>query len=239
MLDVKGTADYWKVQTEKGDNPCHYHNYWQDKYAFSVRTGAFKKADFAGANQVVDIGCGIGEYTKEIARLTDAHFTGFDFPFNIEIAKKMHVGDTQLEFRDEPLPSESIKAAIAVADVVITTTVYVHLAPEARSSFIEYASVMKPGSKVMLLEYMPDEIPPFQKGLAYKDVETVSQITERFEKASFKRSEVRHVNFVDSFLFFHIGKNAVSYAATVALDTLLRLVGYTRSKYKLVIFTRI
>ena len=93
MLNSEGVKKYWQDQTQKGDNPCHYHNKWQDRYAFAIRTGTFAKTDFEGVKEVVDVGCGIGEYTTEIAKRTEAHFDAFDFPFNIEIAEKKYKGN--------------------------------------------------------------------------------------------------------------------------------------------------
>lgn len=237
MLDTKGTEKYWEEQTKKGDNPCHYHNYWQDKYAFKVRSEAFRPADFDGAQEIVDIGCGVGDYTLVIARLSGAHIVGYDFPFNIELARK-RTADPRIEFRADPLPSYAVAEAMRKADVIVTTTVYVHLSEEARDSLLAYAAVMRPGSKVLLLEYIPDTVPEYQKNLLYKSIETLGEIEARFNGAGFDLHSVRHVNFLDSFLFFRIGKNAVAYYATLAAEKLLALAGYSRSKYKLLTFVK-
>jgi SAM-dependent methyltransferase len=238
MLDSKGVSTYWEEQTKKGDNPCHYHNKWQDKYAFHIRTGAFTKSDFEGATRVVDVGCGVGEYTEEITKLTDAHFDAFDFPFNIEIAKKERGHVSQITFYGTPVPSDEIERAVKEADVAYTTTVYVHFSEEARRAFYEYIRGMKSGSRVILLEYMPDAIPEFQKGLPYKQVETADEIAQKFEEVGFSLLEKRHINFIDSFLFFHLGKNAFVYWLTLALERMLNFVGYTKSKYKLLTFKK-
>ena len=237
MLGLEGTKEYWKDQTEKGDNPCHYHNYWQDRYAYEVRTGALKKSDFADAKEIVDIGCGVGEYTRYVAGLTKAHITGFDFPFNIKLAQKTDNLGGRLTYIDDALPSERVATAIRAADVIYTTTVYVHLPPEARTMLLEASSQMKKGSKVILLEYIPDEVPEFQKGLPHKEVETVSEIASKFEKVGFELSEIRPVNYVDSYFFFRFGKNGFSYALTRVGDFLLSLVRAKGSKYKVLIFT--
>lgn len=238
MLNEEGIKEYWQEQTKKGDNPCHYHNKWQDKYASKIRTSAFRKRDFSGAKRVVDIGCGIGDYMAFLSRLSPAKFIGFDFPFNINIAKEKHAGNSRLEFRDDPLPSAVIEEEVRNADVVTTTTVYVHLAGEARKAFLQYVQKMQKGGKVMLLEYAPDVIPSFQKNIAYKEVETPAQIIEKFQEHGFQLKELRSVNTIDSFLFFHMGKNFFTCALTLALDRLLRAVRYPKSKYKLFIFEK-
>lgn len=239
MRDLKGVYNYWQEQTQKGDNPCHYHNQWQDAYAFRVRTGAFKKQDFAGLTSVVDIGCGIGEYMAFLShQAPQTRFIGFDFPFNIEIAKARYANQSQLEFHAESLPHPTIAEAIRQADAVLTTTVYVHLAPEARRAFYEYIGQMHSGAKVFLLEYAPDTVPEFQKNLEHKIVETPLEIGVKMKQRGFDVADVRHVNYIDSFLFFHFGKNALSYYATLALEYILRLIRYSHSKYKLMIFQK-
>jgi len=237
MLDSDGVAKYWEEQTLKGDNPCHYHNKWQDLYAFHVRTGAFKASDFVGMKQVVDVGCGIGEYTKEISKLCDAHIDAFDFPFNIAIAQKVNQTE-KITFHPNALPHESLREMLKTADGAYTTTVYVHLSPEAREAFYLYLTGMKVGAKVMLLEYIPDFVPEFQKNLPYKEVETVDQIIHTFSTIGFALLEKRHVNFIDSTLFFYLGKNGATYMLTRFLERLLHLVSYNRSKYKMLIFEK-
>lgn len=239
MLDLHKTKEYWHEQVTKGDNPCHYHDKWQDAYAFKVRTGAFRKKDFKDVKKVVDIGCGIGEYTAHIATLTDASFVGFDFPFNIEIAKELHKDNAQLSFVAKSLPDKEVAGAISSADVVITTTVYVHLAPEARNDFLKAVESMKPGKRVMMLEYAPDSVPPFQKDLPHKEVETPAVIISKFSAHGFRLAEVRHVNFIDSFFFHHVGKNFLSYYLTICLEFFLRMFRNSGSKYKLLIFEKV
>lgn len=238
MLDSKGVETYWKEQTEKGDNPCHYHNKWQDKYAFEMRTRALKSIDFTGVREIVDVGCGIGEYTHEITKLTPAHITGFDFPFNIEIAVQKFAGLTNVEFIAGSVPDERIREKIKNADLVVTTTVFVHFSEEAREAFYTYVGAMKQGGRVVLLEYIPEVIPEFQKNLQYKKVQTVGEIAEGFKKIGFSLSKVKHINFIDSFLFHHLGTNAIVYGITKTLDTFLGMIGYTKSKYKAVTFIK-
>lgn len=238
MLDSEGVKKYWEEQTTKGDNPCHYHNKWQDKYAFRMRTGALRTIDFTGVKEIVDVGCGIGEYTNEITKMTPAHISGFDFEFNIAIAKEQYAHLSSVTFASGSVPDETIRSKIAVADLVITTTVFVHFSPEARDAFYAYVSEMRPGTRVVLLEYIPEVIPEFQKNLEYKKVQTVDEIKKSFEEKGFSLTQVQHINFVDSFLFHHLGTNAFVYFLTRVTDTFLGFIGYTRSKYKMLTFTK-
>jgi hypothetical protein len=57
--------------------------------------------------------------------------------------------------------------AVKNADCVFTTTVYVHFSDEARVAFYSYIRDMRKGSTVMLLEYIPEVIPEFQKNLEF------------------------------------------------------------------------
>jgi hypothetical protein len=90
----------------------------------------------------------------------------------------------------------------------------------------------------MLLEYIPEVIPEFQKGLAYKQVETWNEIEKRFVTAGFVLKALRNVNFLDSFLFHHLGTNAIAYYLTRGIETVLHVVGYSKSKYKVLIFEK-
>ncbi len=238
MLDSEGVKKYWEKQTEKGDNPCHYHNKWQDKYAFQMRTGALRTIDFRGVREIVDVGCGIGEYTNELTQMTEAHISGFDFPFNIKIARERFGTLPRVAFFEGSVPDPLIHEKIKTADLAVTTTVFVHFSPEAREAFYTYVADMKQGSRVVLLEYIPEEIPEFQKNLPYKQVEKVADIAEKFSEKGFTLTHVRHINFVDSFLFHHLGTNAVVYAITRLVDTFLGFIGYTKSKYKMLTFTK-
>ncbi len=238
MLDSDGVRKYWEKQTEKGDNPCHYHNKWQDRYAFEMRTGALRSIDFSDVKEIVDVGCGIGEYTNELTKMTKAHISGFDFPFNIKIAKERFSDLPNVSFFEGSVPDDAIREKIKNADLVLTTTVFVHFSPEARGAFYEYAGNMKQGSRVVLLEYIPEVIPEFQKNLEYKKVQTVAEIAREFEAKGFSLAHIRHINFVDSFLFHHFGTNAFVYGVTRVVDTILGFVGYTKSKYKMLTFVK-
>lgn len=239
MFNLKRAQAYWREQTKNGNNPCHYHNYWQDHYAFHIRTKAFRKEDFGSAEKIIDIGCGVGDYTNYLTQLGNGRFLGFDFDFNVAIARQRHRQNPRLEFRIGTLPDQQIQQEIATADIVLTTTVYVHLAREAREAFLNYSKIMKVGSRVMLLEYAPETIPDFQKNLSYKEVETPSQIIEKFSNNDFQLIELRPVNFIDSFFFFYLGKNFWAYYLTLASERLLKFVKFPQSKYKLFIFQKI
>jgi ubiquinone/menaquinone biosynthesis C-methylase UbiE len=227
--------NYWKERADKGDNPCHYFNKWQDKYAEKMRLGAFKKKDLAGAKKVVDIGCGVGDYTVKLTDMTDADVVGFDFDFNIEIARKKYK-NPKIVFKAGSVPNEQIEADIKVADIVILTTVYNHLTDDARNDLVGYFKIMKPGSTILMLEYFPDTVPEFQKGLGYKQIETWKQAIERFKKQGIELKEVRHVNYIDSFFFHHLGANMFSYYVTILGEMIGKVLKLKNSKYKLLVF---
>lgn len=239
MYNYEGVKKYWQEKAEKNDSPCHYNNKWQDRYAFEVRTRIFKKTDFKGFKKIVDIGCGVGDYTSYFARTADpdAKIIGFDFPFNIEIAKKKHGNEEKILFLEGLVPSPAVEGAVRDADAVLMTTVYVHIPTEFRESLLSYFQKMKKGARIFILEYFPEEVPEFQKGLGYKEVETPGQIIERFSRHNLKLQEIRPVNFIDSFLFHYLGPNFFTYLLTKAGEWFIRLSGSKKSKYKLLIFT--
>ncbi len=239
MYNYEGVKKYWQEKAEKSDSPCHYNNKWQDKYAFEIRTSAFKRNDFKGLKTIVDIGCGVGDYTSALSRIIDdgAKIYGFDFPFNIEIARRKHGSKSKVEFLEGPVPSPAAEEAVKNADAVVMTTVYVHMPKESREALLNYFQRMKKGAQIFLLEYFPEEVPEFQKGLGYKEVETSKELVERFGNHNLKLQEVRPVNFIDSFLFHHLGANFVSYFLTKAGEWFTFLSGSKKSKYKLLIFS--
>jgi 2-polyprenyl-3-methyl-5-hydroxy-6-metoxy-1,4-benzoquinol methylase len=238
MENLEGTKEYWQKDLEKGGN--HYHNKWQDAYAFGVRTNSFRSEDFKRLKKVVDVGCGIGEYMQALSeKAPETNFLGFDFPFNIEQARQRYAGNPRLEFRGRSLPDPEVEHEIGQADGVVITTVYVHLASEAREAFLRALGRMHPGSRVMFLEYAPDTVPEFQKNLPHKVVETPAEISAKLEQQGFKKIEIRAVNYLDSFLFFHLGKNALSYYLTLGIEKILSWIHYQSSKYKLFIFEKI
>ena len=241
MLDEQGAQNYWGKQVEKGGmEPCHYLNKWQDKYAFEIRTSVFRRSDFRGLKKIVDIGCGVGDYTAKMFKLidSDAHIVGFYFSFNIEIARKKHRDLKNIVFKEGSVPDENIESDIKSADAVIMTTVYTHLTPDSREILLGYFEKMKSGAKMFILEYFPEVVPEFQKNQAHKIVESSKEVQVRFINHGLQVLEVRPVNYIDSFLFFHWGKNWFVYFITKWLDNFVRVFKYYRSKYKLIIFTR-
>lgn len=236
MWSPKEVEKYWHERAQKSDSPCHYMNKWQDRYAYRTRLNAFKKRDFTNAKMVVDIGCGVGDYTAGLTRLApQAKFIGFDFPFHIEIAKRKYGHISNIEFREGPVPSKELEAALKNNDVAIMTTVYQHLPLDARDKLLGYFTQMKPGARVILLEYMPDSVPSFQKGLGYKEIESFSQIVERFGRHKLKLIEKRDVNFVDSFFFHHLKENVFTYLLTITTDWIFHIIRVKKSKYKLLV----
>ena len=205
MWNNEKIKDYWQERANKNDNPCHYFNKWQDRYAEKVRLSAFKKQDFARAQKIVDIGCGVGDYTVKFSNLTDGRIVGFDFPFNIEIARRKYPAHPRITFRTGSIPHDDIANEIKDADMVILTTVYNHLTDDARNALVEYCAAMKPGVAVYMLEYFPESVPEFQKGLGYKEIETWQQAVGRFDRGGLKLTEMRPVNYIDSFFFHHLG----------------------------------
>lgn len=241
MLKEQETQKYWGEQVKKGGmEPCHYLNKWQDRYAFEVRTSIFKKSDFVGLKKIVDIGCGVGDYTAKISELIDgeAHIVGFDFPFNIEIARKKHGNLKNVIFKEGSVPNKNIELDIESADAVIMTTVYTHLTPPAREILMGYFKKMRPRAKMFILEYFPEVVPEFQKNQAHKQVENSKEVQARFARHGIRVLELKPVNYIDSFLFYHWGKNWFVYIITKWLDIFIRIFKYHRSKYKLLIFIK-
>ncbi len=241
MLDEQGAQNYWGQQIQKGGiEPCHYLNKWQDKYAFEIRTSVFNRCDFEGLKKIVDIGCGVGDYTTKLSELidSDAHIVGYDFLFNIEIARKKHSHFKNITFKEGSVPNSDLERDIESADAVVMTTVYTHLTPVSREVLMGYFKKMRAGAKMFILEYFPEVVPEFQKNQGHKVVESSKEAQTRFKNHGLKILEVRPVNYIDSFLFFRWGKNWFVYFVTKWADKLIRLFKHKHSKYKLIILER-
>jgi SAM-dependent methyltransferase len=236
MWDPQQLRAFWEERAQRHENPCHYLNRWKDRYAADVRLAVLRPSDFAGARTIVDIGCGVGDYTAAVAALAPhARCIGFDYPFHVEIARARHASD-RLEFREGIVPNADIAQTLASSDAAVMTTSYQCMEMDHRDELVACFSRMRPGAEVIVLDYITDVVPPYQKGLGYKEVEPFDQLVGRFQRFGLRLIEKRDVNFVDTIVFWYLGAHAVSYVLSHGADRVMAALGSQQSKYKLLRF---
>ncbi len=242
MLKRYELDEFWKSRAEKHDSPCHYMNHWMDHYAWITRTKALWKCrDLFSGKKVVDIGCGDGRYSNYLAKLVDkGYVVGLDRPEMIEKAKKNY---QTVQFLPGTVTtrisnSNDWQWTMGKADIVTLLTVYDFLTIEERASLLLAANqMMKPGSMVMILDLFPTKVPEYQKGLGYKEVETREKKLHDWFNAGFDLEREIPVNYMDTKLFYKLGKTGFTYWLTRIADKVLAF--FRKPKYSLVVFRKL
>lgn len=234
---------FWKEREDKLDeceDPCHYMDYWQDRYTREVRKSAIRKLSdvFSSAHTklIVDIGCGTGTFTSYLAKKTSGKVIGIDRALFVELAKKRQFSKP-VHFMEGLIPSPIVEVMVKAADIVTMFTVYDCLSFEDRRSFLEYLSNMTIGSKLILLEYFMHEkdLPDYHKGLSYKHIESRQQKITDLAAIGFAVEKEISVNRIDSKVFYYLGQNALAYYLTKVLD----FIPFIKTKYSLIMFNKV
>jgi demethylmenaquinone methyltransferase/2-methoxy-6-polyprenyl-1,4-benzoquinol methylase len=138
------------------------HSLWRDQAwrRFAVRAGKVQKGD-----TVADIACGTGDLTEAFARRTDAaRVIGIDFtPQMLEIAefkrdrKPAVFNGTPVEYRQGD--AQALELDDASVDV-LSIAFGIRNVQEPARAIREFARVLKPGGRLVILEFDTPRFPP-------------------------------------------------------------------------------
>ncbi len=225
----------------KGD-PCHYQEYWQDRYTFKVRTKALSKLldvlkpdlTEGSCEKLVDIGCGTGTYTKWLALNTLCYITGYDRKEFVEhIAPRL-----QERYRSDTIPfkRKTIKE-ISNANIITLLTVYDFLPVEYRTKLLSCLSLMQSGSYIVLLDINRDEVESYQKNLSHKLIETRDKKCYNFYSAGFDLECEIPVNYIDSKIFHRVKSKKLAYYLSLFADKVMSL--FCKPVYTILVFRKL
>ncbi len=238
------TQRYFESRVESGLG-FHYQSELQNAYAHNIRRNAlFSKLNFRD-KRVVDIGCGDGSWILEYLR------KGAEFVLGVEQGQKLmqNAADNLKQYYSYDRGSDYSLSACPGGhsywrkyrgkrfDIVTLITVYNFMSDRDRNKMLldVQANILKIGGKIAILDYLPNEVPDYQKKLEYKDVQTEWDVVNKLKVLGYRNIEVTPISFVDSFLFHHFGVNAVTKKVTEFLDYNFMWLFSGHAKYKLVI----
>jgi len=134
------------------DDPWH-----QETLASSAEPVALSYIkELPDINDAIDIGCGTGRFTAEVASVTDAKVTGFDISETaIERAQAKYGQSASFVASSVPplpLSTQSI-------DLVICSQIFWYVLPELQSVFSEISRVLRPNGSLVVIQqfYQPDQ----------------------------------------------------------------------------------
>lgn len=127
--------------------------------AVAVRDRAIKRrvlarAEIAGGEEVLDVGCGTGTLAVGAARAAaGVRVTGLDPDRSILARARRRAAEARLEIRFDEGTSTALPYADASFDVVLSTLMFHHLPDEAkRETADELARVLRPGGRLVVAD---------------------------------------------------------------------------------------
>jgi SAM-dependent methyltransferase len=204
----------------------HYQNYWMDLYADKIRESVFfKYVDVAG-KKVLDFGCGDGSWgLKFVTR-------GARRVFGVEQTRKLATFCNHVCFYPD---LRSIPNKIGAFDLITGFTSFQFTLPQNRHFILKDCHrLLKKGGELVIVDYLPDEVPSYQERLKYKHIWKLDSWRQLAFDSKFEITLVTPINWVDTTLFHYLGGNTLTFALTYALDKLFMF----KPKYRLLVLTK-
>ncbi len=238
MLNKEELDKFWEKRA-KHPAPCHYMNPEMDAYAWQTRTSALLELhDLFKGKRVLDVGCGDGTYTNFLSVMVGdkGYVAGLDRHDMVEVHAKINHRVPQ--FLVGTTDHQDFNRIVALTDIVTLLTVYDFMTIDERFRMREsFKRFAKPGTRVVILDLFPTKVPNYQKNLDYKEVETRDKKIHDMFNAGFDLEEIIPVNYMDTKLFYKLGKTRFTYYLTRMLDKLLAI--FSEPKYSLVVFRKL
>ena len=226
QLSREQVESFWQSRVAKLDtvrDPCHYMDYWMDRYTWETRTAALEKIGcLKNSDYTVDIGCGLGKYTEFLWGLmeSDGVCRGFDRKEFTDLATIDYAVYNQLTFHEGLVPSYDIQLAVQEADVVTLLTVWDFMSIEDRGYLSTWFRSMKKGSNVVMIDIMTNDVPWHQQDLSYKHVDEWAVKNVMMKIAGFEVQQQVPVSCANMQIFHKLGKNAPAFYLSKLWDKL-------------------
>jgi 2-polyprenyl-3-methyl-5-hydroxy-6-metoxy-1,4-benzoquinol methylase len=139
----------------------HFVDTWGINYISTIEL-IIDRIKLEASECIVDIGCGDGRLTREIAlEFTDKHVVGIDYSDRaIQLARVMNSDLAKVEFQSIDINTEKLDLKF---DVAILMEVYEHIPLEVSQAFLRnVCAIIKPGGKLLMT------VPHSNKPVEYK-----------------------------------------------------------------------
>ncbi len=139
------------------------HSLWQDE---AWRRRAVKMASVLPAQRVLDVACGTGDLTQAFAKRSKASkVVGVDFTqpmLDIAIEKKTKLHE-RIQSRIEYHQGDAQQLVFADASFDVVSIAFgIRNVQDPDKAFAEFARVLKPGGRLVVLEFAQPSFPPMR-----------------------------------------------------------------------------
>jgi SAM-dependent methyltransferase len=218
---------WWEARYKQyGFAGAHYLAPWRDRISHALRVAAMKRAiPTLRGKSILDYGCGPGLWYPVWRELEAREILGWD---SSEEACKLAA---KVGFKID---------ATSQADVVVSVTVWQHMmiAESPLDSLKRLLGRVRVGGSLVLLEYLPERVPSFQRESPHKKLLSWKEFQDVIQKVGIPLTRVVPVNVVDGAVFWRLGDSRLSAYLTKALEVLCLLTVRSACLYRVAVLRR-